>query len=237
MVEIRAAAVKCTEVTPQCLVEGTIYGYAPDLVFSVEFCILFGVCSLIQLVQMLRWRLWSFSIAVIIGSSTEVIGYFGRIMLHKNAYSSAGFKTQLCTLTIAPAFWSAAIYLTLKHGVNVFGQQYSTLKAKWYPYIFVTCDIISLILQGIGGGLAAAAKTPHENDVGSNVMMAGIVWQVATLTVFGGMTGHFLLRIKGAPKEELTAEARKVWNNRSFWVFFWGIFVAFVSTYIRCVYR
>ncbi|CAG8908303.1 unnamed protein product [Penicillium egyptiacum] len=259
MVEIRAAA-KCMEVTRQCPVEGTIYGYAPDLVISVEFCLIFGVCSLIQLGQMIRWRLWSFSISVILGSLTEVIGkskwtsigttpglfrreltkqigYFGRILLHENPYSSAGFKTQICTLTLAPAFWSAAIYLTLKHGVNVLGQQYSTLRAKWYPYIFVSCDIISLILQGAGGGLAAAAKTSKASDMGSNVMLAGIVWQVVTLTVFAVMSGYFLLCIKNAPKDRLTVEARKVWNSRNFWAFFWGIFVAFVTTYVRCVYR
>lgn len=158
-------------------------------------------------------------------------------MLNQNPYSSAGFKTQICTLTIAPAFWSAAIYLTLKHGVNLLGQQYSTLRAKWYPYIFVTCDVISLILQGGGGGLAAAAKTSKASDMGSNVMLAGIVWQVVTLTVFGVMSGHFLLCIKNAPEDGLTAEARKVWNSRNFWVFFWGIFVSFVTTYTRCVYR
>ncbi|KZN84161.1 Sphingoid long-chain base transporter [Penicillium chrysogenum] len=237
MIKIRAAA-KCTEVTPQCPVEGTIYGYAPDLVFSIEFCSIFGVCSLIQLGQLIRYRLWSFSIAVVLGALTEVIGYFGRILLNKNPYSSAGFKTQICTLTLAPAFWSAAIYLTLKHGVNVLGQEYSTLRAKWYPYIFVTCDVISLILQGAGGGLAAAAaKTSKTSDIGSDVMMAGIVWQVVTLTVFAVMSGHFLLCIKNAPKDGLTVEARKVWNSRNFWIFFWGIFVAFVTTYVRCVYR
>jgi uncharacterized membrane protein len=73
MLKIRAAA-KCTEVTPQCPVEGTIYGYAPDLVFSIEFCLIFGVCSLIQLGQLIRYRLWSFSIAVVLGALTEVIG-------------------------------------------------------------------------------------------------------------------------------------------------------------------
>jgi ferredoxin-like protein FixX len=73
MVEIRAAA-KCTEVTSQCPVEGTIYGYAPNLVFSIEFCLIFGICSLSQLGQKIRWRLWSFSIAVILGCLTEVIG-------------------------------------------------------------------------------------------------------------------------------------------------------------------
>ncbi|KGO72766.1 RTA-like protein [Penicillium italicum] len=193
MVQIRAAA-KCTEVTPQCPVEGTIYGYAPDFVFSVEFCLIFGVCSLIQLWQMIRWRLWSFNAAVLLGSSTEVI-------------------------------------------VNVLGQQHSKLRAEWYPYIFVTCDIVSLVLQGAGGGLAAAAKTSKASDMGSNVMMAGIVWQVATLTVFGVMSGHFLLQIQNASKDGLTVEARKVWNSRNFWVFFWGTFVSFVTTYIRCVYR
>ncbi|KAF7519842.1 hypothetical protein PCG10_009741 [Penicillium crustosum] len=210
MVEIRAAAIKCTEVTPQYPVENTIYGYAPDFVLSIEFCLIFGVCSLIQLGQIIRWRLWSFSAAVLLGSLTEMI---------------------------APAFWSAAIYLTLKHGVNILGQQHSTLRAKWYPYIFVTCDVISLILQGAGGGLAAAAKTSKTSDMGSNVMLAGIVWQVVTLTVFGVMSGHFLLRIKNAPKDGLTAEAHKVWNSRNFWVFFWGIFASFMTTYIRCVYR
>ena len=138
---------------------------------------------------------------------------------------------------MAPAFWSAAIYLTLKHEVNVLGQQYSPLKAEWYPYIFVSCDIISLILQGAGGGLAATAKTQNASAVGSNVMMAGIVWQVVTLTMFGLMSVHFLLRIKGAPKDRLTVKAQKVWNSRKFWMFFWGIFVAFITTYARCVYR
>lgn len=73
MVETRAAA-KCAEVTPQCPVENTIYGYAPDFVFSLEFCLIFGVCSMIQLCQMIRWRQWSFSAALLLGSSTELIG-------------------------------------------------------------------------------------------------------------------------------------------------------------------
>lgn len=259
MLGTRAPTIECTEVTPQCPVEGTIYGYKPDFAATIAFCAIFGLCSLVHFIQMIRWRLWSFGIAVLLGSSTEVIGtqihphksglssnlkeltqktgYIGRILLNKNPYSSGGFETQICTLTLAPAFWSAAIYLTLKHEVNVLGQQFSPLRAKWYPYIFVSCDIISLILQGAGGGLAATATTQDASAVGSNVMMAGIVWQVVTLTMFGSMSVFFLLRIKNAPKDQLTVEAQKVWNSRNFWMFFWGIFVAFITTYARCVYR
>jgi hypothetical protein len=158
-------------------------------------------------------------------------------MLHNNAYSSAGFETQICTLTMAPAFWSAAIYLTLKHEVNVLGPKFSPLKAKWYPYIFVSCDLVSLSLQGAGGGLAATATTPKGSAMGSNIMMAGIVWQVATLLVFGGLSVIFFLRVKATPKYQLSAEAQRVWESRLFWFFCAGIVVSYMTTFARCVYR
>ncbi|KAJ5983217.1 hypothetical protein N7481_005316 [Penicillium waksmanii] len=237
MIASRTPPSECTEVTPDCPVEGTIYGYAPNAVASYAFCIIFAICALVQVIQMLKWRTWSFGVAMFLGSISEVAGYVGRILLHNNAYSSTGFETQICTLTMAPAFWSAAIYLTLKHEVNILGPKFSVLRAKWYPFIFVTCDLISLSLQGAGGGLAATATTTQGSAVGSDVMLAGIVWQVATLTVFGILSVQFFLRVKKAPKYQLSVDAQKLWKSRKFWFFCWGIVVAFTTTYIRCVYR
>ncbi|OKL57332.1 hypothetical protein UA08_07453 [Talaromyces atroroseus] len=231
------APIECTEVSPDCPVQGTIYGYAPNFAANVAFCAIFGILCLVQLAQLLKWRMWSFGIAVILGAVSEVIGYVGRLILHSNAYSNVGFETQICTLTIAPAFWSAAIYLTLKHQVYLFGRKYSTLKAEWYPYIFVTCDLLSLILQGTGGGLAATATTPHDASIGSDVMLAGIVWQVITLTVFGLLWAQYLWSVKKAPAHQLSVEAENVWMRKNFWIFCSGILVAFVATYARCVYR
>jgi hypothetical protein len=74
MMITRAAAHTCKEVTPACPVEGTIYGYAPDYSTTVEFCVIFAICCVVQIVQMFRWRLWSFSISVILGALTEVVG-------------------------------------------------------------------------------------------------------------------------------------------------------------------
>ncbi|KAJ5710565.1 hypothetical protein N7488_004721 [Penicillium malachiteum] len=233
----RSSSSDCTAVTPDCPVEGTIYDYAPNAAASYAFCIIFGICSIVQILQMLKWRTWSFGIAMFLGASSEVIGYIGRILLHNNAYSSAGFETQICTLCLAPAFWSAAIYLTLKHEVNVLGPELSPLKSRWYPYIFVTCDIISLSLQGAGGGLAATATTNHGTAQGSDIMLAGIVWQVVTLTVFGIFSAQFFLRVKRTPKYQLSNEAQKVWESRKFRFFCLGIFISFASTYVRYVYR
>ncbi|KAL2696258.1 hypothetical protein AAEP93_002672 [Penicillium crustosum] len=231
------APIECTKVTPECPVEGTIYGYAPNFAASIVFCAIFGILGLVQLVQVLKWRMWSFGIPVVLGAVSEVIGYVGRLMLHSNAYSDVGFQTQICTLIIAPAFWSAAIYLTLKHVFNLFGRKYSMLRAAWYPYIFVPCDILSLVLQGAGGALAATATTPDDSSLGSDIMLAGIIWQVVTLTVFGLLWAQYFRHVKKAQGHHLSVEAENVWVSKNFWVFCGGIVVAFLTTYARCVYR
>ncbi|KAL3486796.1 RTA1-domain-containing protein [Aspergillus germanicus] len=227
----------CDKVSPECPVQGTIYGYSPNLAANVAFCAIFGACCVIQLIQMLKWRLWSFGIAMILGCFSEAAGYVGRILLHSNPYSSTGFEIQICTLTMGPAFWSAAIYLTLKHEVSVLGREFSPIKPKLYPWIFITCDLISLTLQGAGGGLAASSNTDSGTKAGGNVMLAGIVWQVVTLSIFAAVSGLFFIRVRGAPTHRLSVEAQKVWEGKRSWVFFWGVMVAFVTTYARCVYR
>jgi hypothetical protein len=79
----------------------------------------------------------------------------------------------------APAFLAAGIYLTLKHVVIQFGAEWSRLRPNWYTYIFIACDISSLAMQSAGGALAATADSGESiGDVGTNLMIAGIIWQV-----------------------------------------------------------
>lgn len=109
-------------------------------------------------------------------------GYVGRIMLHHNPWDGNGFDIQICCLIIAPAFIAAGIYLNLKHIVLEVGPSFSHLRPKFYTWIFILCDLFSLILQGTGGGVAATADDGSSfQKVGNDLMMAGIVWQVITL--------------------------------------------------------
>jgi hypothetical protein len=74
MIASRTPPSECTEVTPDCPVEGTIYGYAPNAVASYAFCIIFAICALVQVIQMLKWRTWSFGVAMFLGAISEVAG-------------------------------------------------------------------------------------------------------------------------------------------------------------------
>ena len=56
-------------------------------------------------------------------------------------------------------------------------------------------DFISLLLQAIGGGLASSAAGDGENPVvGTNIMIAGIIFQLVSLVVFTGLMGLVLFR-------------------------------------------
>jgi hypothetical protein len=53
-----------------------------------------------------------------------------------------------------------------------------------YTYLFVGCDLLALVLQAIGGGMAATAKDKKGSDVGVKIMIAGLVSQVITMVMF-----------------------------------------------------
>jgi hypothetical protein len=59
--------------------------------------------------------------------------------------------------------------------------------------IFLTADIVSLVLQAIGGGWAASV-TPSP-DAASNLMLAGIAFQLGVMIIFVFIGLDFCLRI------------------------------------------
>ena len=102
----------CTQVTPECPVEATIYGYYPSLAANIFFCAVFAICLVAQTFFGLRYRTWTFLIAMFFGTLGEAIGYVGRILLNDNPWSEIGFQIQICCLIISPAFITAGVYLT-----------------------------------------------------------------------------------------------------------------------------
>ncbi|EOA88312.1 uncharacterized protein SETTUDRAFT_168669 [Exserohilum turcica Et28A] len=158
-------------------------------------------------------------------------------MLWNNPFDNAGFQMQICCLIIAPAFISAGIYLTLKHLVMTFGESWSRLRPAHYTYIFIAGDLLSLVLQGAGGGLAATADFgSEEQDAGTNVMIAGVVWQVFTLTIFGYLLVEYTVRTY-KHRAEVPEEAMALWQKRSFKGFVFAIALSFITIFARCVYR
>ena len=157
-------------------------------------------------------------------------------MLHNNPWDGNGFNVQIVCLIIAPAFIAGAIYLTLKYFVITVGREYSRIKPKYYTWIFCLCDLFSLILQGSGGGIAATANTHNMEKVGNNLMMAGIVWQVATLMGFAAMVGDYVKRA-WSQRNSWSQDTVLLVSSTKFKLFTASTALAFLTVFIRCVYR
>jgi hypothetical protein len=248
----------CTEITPFCPVEDTIYGYAPNLGLNAFFIGVFAICALLQIFLGTKYKTYFFAYVITLGCMGEAIGYGGRIIMHSNPvwefaphqssrnvltklitgqYSSLGFKIQISCLIFAPAFIAAGIYLTLKHIVLAFGQERSKIQARYYTWIFISCDWISLMLQAVGGGFAGGAgNNVALRNTGTNLMISGIVWQVATLLAFAGLVTDYVLRTRRA-WNDVTPAAKVLLGQRKFRGFLAAVGVAFVTVFLRCVYR
>jgi hypothetical protein len=176
-------------------------------------------------------------IALCLGCVGEALGYGGRLMLYVDTFDSNAFIIQICCLIISPAFISAGIYLTLKHIVISFGERWSRLKPVWYTRIFITGDIFSLILQGAGGGLASTADEGSDlQDVGTNMMIAGVIFQVVILAFFGYFLTEYTVRTY-RHRNELTDESIILFRSKRFRAFMGAVIIAFLCIFVRCVYR
>ncbi|KAH6874431.1 RTA1 like protein-domain-containing protein [Thelonectria olida] len=228
----------CIEITPECI-KHTIYGYRPNPFANGFFAVFFAICFGIHIWLGLRFRTKGYAIALTIGCLALVLGYLARVAQYFRPFDAIPFQAQVCCLIIAPAFNSAAIYLMLKHIVELFGPKWSLLKPKQYTVIFVAADVISLLLQATGGALAVlAGENKDQLELGNNVMMGGIAFQVFTLTTFAMLAVLFLVRrVRARPSNPLPTSALETWHSIKFRWFLSGLVTAFTTIYIRCVYR
>ncbi|KAI5249980.1 RTA1-domain-containing protein [Aureobasidium subglaciale] len=172
------------------------YGYVPSLAAGIVYCVLFGLSGLAHTFQAIRTRaLWNLVFAI--GCLTEVLGWAARSWSNQCPYNANAFLMQICTLIIAPTFFTAGLYVILGRMIAIAGPGVSPIGPTWYLWIFCTIDVISLVVQAIGGGSAAVAfnAEPRGNTkIGTDIMVAGIDFQLASVIIFSILFFLFLYR-------------------------------------------
>lgn len=116
----------------------------------------------------------------------------------------------LVVLTIAPCFIAAAIYLSLARIILIYGESLARFKPRTYTIIFICCDVFSLVLQAAGGGIADTAESRSLQQAGIDVMIAGLSFQVVSLTAFMILCADFAwsVRRKGGDVSKARLQSR-----------------------------
>jgi cbb3-type cytochrome oxidase subunit 3 len=70
-----------------------------------------------------------------------------------------------------------------------------------YAIFFVSCDAIALAMQSAGGAITSTADDADMRTTGTNVMIAGLAFQVAALTLFIYLGSEFAFRLRRRTRE------------------------------------
>ncbi|KAI0692783.1 RTA1-domain-containing protein [Cytidiella melzeri] len=174
---------------------GSPYHYVPTEWICALFIALFALSGLLHLGQGIYTRLWFMLPTAVLANISEVIGWGGRLWSSKNPTLLDPFLMQITTTIIAPTPLVAANFVILGEVIRRMGPQYSRLSAMWYTIVFCSCDIIALVIQAVGG--ASASRAVHQGtnpNHGGNIMLAGIAFQLAAITIYVALAVEFVIR-------------------------------------------
>ncbi|BEJ16825.1 hypothetical protein CspHIS471_0602260 [Cutaneotrichosporon sp. HIS471] len=261
----QADPTQTTQARPTALTESP-YGYIPALPNVIAYLVVFSLLTGIHLGLGIKYKYYSALVTIVVGGLLEVIGWSGRLWSNQNPLNWNPFIMQICTLILGPVFFSAWDYTLLGHCIKVLGREYSLIGPNWYLIIFIIADIISLVLQAVGGGGAAVQAQKFEDTTSNTrIMLAGILFQLATTTIFLVMAADFMYRVAarkpyseamrnkfdfnlrfrrkapsapGSPNSEAekTGQVDPKWIRKSQYLLL-GVAWASVMIYIRGIYR
>ncbi|KAG7412713.1 RTA1 like protein-domain-containing protein [Fusarium sp. MPI-SDFR-AT-0072] len=212
-----------------CPLESSILRYQPNVPANAIFIGVFGLSMALHIFQGIKMKTWGFMASMMAGCILEIIGYVGRLIIHDNPFDFIGFLLQIIMITIAPVFFSAAIYVLLSQVINFVDPNVSRFSPKYFYWIFIPSDIISLILQAVGGAVSVVSTAQDDVKTGEDISIAGLVFQVVTLLCFVALFIDYVIRASKSPaRYRLT---------KPILTFLFFLFLSTIFILIRCGYR
>ncbi|KAK9239234.1 RTA1 like protein-domain-containing protein [Lipomyces kononenkoae] len=173
-----------------------LWKYIPSLAASAVFAILFFVATCLIGFRMYKTKTW-FCTAFVIGCFMEIIGYCGRAFCVYMTDQVAPYIIQATFILLPPAFFAATIYMILARIIRlVDGDHLSVVKPQIVTALFVTGDILSLVVQSLGSPFFA-----HDNlrTVATTLVIVGLAIQLISFTFFAVCAIIFHMRFRRNP--------------------------------------
>ncbi|KAJ7904195.1 RTA1-like protein [Mycena leptocephala] len=175
-------------------VEDSQYGYIPHEYVAIIFIVLFGISTIVHIGQATYYRMWWLLPTACLCGVLELVGWSGRLWSSFSPSFSNPFMMQITSTIIAPTPLIAVNFFLLSWVITRLGPCYSRLTPIWYAILFLSCDVLALVIQGVGGGIASAANTLSDFIQGAKIMLAGIVFQFVAIITYSTLAADFLWR-------------------------------------------
>ncbi|KAH3680410.1 hypothetical protein WICMUC_000341 [Wickerhamomyces mucosus] len=227
--------------------ENNLYNFQPSFGGNLTMAIAMAIFTGLHAVLGGWYRTWGFGVSYFMGCVLEFLGYIGRTLSSHNVDNVNDYLIQFICLTIAPCFIMAGIYYLLGKLIIIHGSQFSILKPRYYSYIFISFDVVSLIIQLVGAVMAGTEMEVNESgDKGTHITVAGLSFQVFSTTAFIIFYIYFIWKIKYLQRsqyqqledtDQFDSRFVDIRSSKNFRYYPYIIFLGTILVYVRCIYR
>ena len=192
----------------------TFYDYTPVLGILIAAAIIFGIQTAIVLFQSIRSRTW-FLLWLVLFTAGECGGYVAYSVFRESPDLNS-YLGQLILIILAPNFVTLVNYTVISRIIPWAGFDSKTFLARrgnLVPAVFLTSDLLCLILQGIGGSQLSASHhdgivDENKFDIGKKLTLAGISAQLGFQTIFALLAVYVYVKM---PNKQAKHELRWAW--------------------------
>ncbi|KAJ6278860.1 RTA1 like protein-domain-containing protein [Bipolaris maydis] len=154
------------------------------------------------------------------------------IFLVIGALSWGPFITQGVLLLVGPLWFAATVYMMLGRTIRLAGaEDVASVGARWYTRVFVTADVTTLIVQGLGASIMGTMQLSLA-IAGEKIVIAGLAMQVATFVVFLIAAGDFHMRMRRRVAIASTPVTNTPWERMLYILYSVSALIL-----LRCVFR
>ncbi|KAH9906901.1 RTA1-domain-containing protein [Xylariomycetidae sp. FL2044] len=207
-----------------------LYRYLPSLEAAAISVACFALVTAGHVFRMFRARTFYFT-PFVIGGAFETVGYIGRIWSHYDLASLGGFIMQSLLILLAPALYAASIYMILGRMIRALeAEHHSLIPVRFLTKVFVVGDVISFLLQSLGGGIQAAGSLELFH-MGEKIIVAGLFIQILFFGFFMVTAIIFYTRLNAKPTNK-AAKNTIPWKR-----YLTTLYLASAIIMIRSVFR
>ncbi|UPK92601.1 hypothetical protein LCI18_003536 [Fusarium solani-melongenae] len=206
-----------------------LWKYLPSLEGAAISAALFGIATIAHTLRLFKNRSW-FAIPFPIGGIMEVIGFATRGLARKKTDQLMPYDIQNTLILLAPVFFVASIYMALGRLIRMTNaERHSIISLKWLTKIFVTGDVLSLLVQGGGAGMMVMDDFAKMAE---KIVIGGLLIQIIIFGLFIITVTMFHIRMHGDPVSKHAVAGGFEWEPT-----IWMLYIVSVLIMGRSIFR
>ncbi|GAB1318302.1 RTA1 like protein-domain-containing protein [Madurella fahalii] len=209
------------------------YNYDPQFAPAVAVAVIFGIFTGIHVFEAIVFKkryMW----VLIMGALWETLGFVIHSLGARDQQQLGYALAWNLLFLLAPLWINAFVYMTFArmvhywHPKNKVAGLRATAIASW----FVFADILSFIIQGVGGIMAGPDGDANIIRIGLNIYLAGMGVQQFFIIIFLGLMVAFQRHCTRTSAEYSADDRKRSWKPLLF-----ALYAVLVCITVRIIFR